>query len=116
RISALKPAAPLLADAGRALLESKQYAPAKELLEQAAAASPSADVDLDLALAAFHATGAREALDRMDRVPESGRTGDYYLARAQMLDTPAAWQQALHRDSKRPDSYRQAIVFLSKAD
>ena len=116
RIAGLKPGAGVVADAGRALLESKQYAPAMELLE---AAGPSADVDLDLAIAAFHAKGATEGLQRMDRVPEAGRSGDYYLGRAQMLDesgkseeAAAALEQALQRAPKRVDLYQQATAFL----
>ena len=118
RIAGLKPGAAVLADAGRALLESKQYAPARELLEQAAAAGP--DVELDLAIATFHATGAREGLQRMDRVPEVDRSGDYYLARAQILDASgrpeeaaAALGQALQRAPKRVDLYQQATAFLA---
>jgi len=121
RIAGLKPGPAILADAGRALLESKQYPPARELLEQAAAAGPSADVDLDLAIATFHATGNREGLQLMDRVPEPERNGDYYLARAQMLDASgktdeaaSALDKALHASAKRPDLYRQATVFLVK--
>jgi tetratricopeptide (TPR) repeat protein len=120
RIAGLKPGATMLADTGRALLESKQYPPARELLEQAAAAGPSADLDLDLAIAIYHATGAREGLERMDRVPAADRSGDYYLARAQMLDASgmpkgaaAALEQASERAPKRVDLYRQAIAFLA---
>jgi tetratricopeptide (TPR) repeat protein len=119
RIAGLKPGAAVLADAGRALLESKQYPPAIELIEQSVAAGPSADADLDLAIATFHATGAREGLQRMDRVPEGQRTGDYYLARAQMLDASgrpdeaaAALEQASQRAPKRVDLYQQATAFL----
>jgi protein SCO1 len=121
RIAGLKPGAAILADAGRALLESKQYLPARELLEQAAAAGASADVDLDLAMATLRATGVREGLQLMDRVPESRRSGDYYLARAQMLDASgkadeaaSALDQALHAAPQRPDLYRQAAVVLVK--
>jgi tetratricopeptide (TPR) repeat protein len=52
RIGDLHPGAAVLAEAGRALLASKQYAPAKEMLAAAAAATPPADVALDLAIAA----------------------------------------------------------------
>jgi protein SCO1 len=123
RIAGLHPPAAILAGAGRALLQSGQYPPARELLEQAAAAGPSADVDvdLDLAIATLRATGAREALQLMDRVPQPERSGDYYLARAQMLDASgkledaaSAVDQALQAAPKRPDLYRQAAVFLVK--
>jgi tetratricopeptide (TPR) repeat protein len=120
RIAGLKPAPPVAADAGRALLESKQYPAARELLEQAAAAGSLADVALDLAIATFHATGAREGLQRLDHVPEAGRSGDYYLTRAEMLDSSgkpeeaaSALNQALQRAPRRVDLHRQAMVFLA---
>jgi tetratricopeptide (TPR) repeat protein len=121
RIAALKPGAVVLASAGRALLVSKQHSLARELLEQAAAEGPSTDVELDLAIATFHAAGASVALPYLDRVPESERSGDYYLARVQMLEASgrspeavAALDQALHRAPKRPDLYQQAAAFLTE--
>ncbi|MEI9977139.1 MAG: tetratricopeptide repeat protein [Ignavibacteriota bacterium] len=84
QIATLKPNGIVLADAGRALLQANQYAPAKQLLELAAAAH-AGDVMVDLALATFHASGAAEGLRQLDRVPEAERTGDDSLARAQML-------------------------------
>jgi len=122
RIAALKPAASVLADAGRALLVANQYALARDLLQQAAAADPrGGGVELDLAIATFHATGVKAGLDLIDHVPESARTGDYYLARAQMLDTSgkvqeaaSALDQALHAAPERPNLYRQAVALLVK--
>jgi Flp pilus assembly protein TadD len=56
----------------------------------------------------------------LDSVPEAIRGGDYYLARAQMLDASgrpedaaAALRQALRAAPKRPDLYWQAAAFLS---
>jgi tetratricopeptide (TPR) repeat protein len=122
RIAGLKPATAVLAAAGRALLEANQYSLAKELLEQAAAAGPSAGVDLDLAVATFRTSGAQEGLQRLDRMPESARSGDYYLVRAQMLDASgksedaaAALDQALRAAPKRSDLYRQAAAFLTSS-
>jgi tetratricopeptide (TPR) repeat protein len=122
RIATLKPAAAVLADAGRALLVANQYALARDLLQQAAAAGPRVDgVELDLAIATFHATGAKAGLELIDRLPESARTGDYYLARAQMLDAygkvqeaAAALRQALHAAPERPDLYLRAVALLVK--
>ena len=122
RIAALKPAAAVLADAGHALLASNHYALARDLLQQAASAGPRAgDVELNLAIATFHATGAKAGLDLMDRLPESERNGDYSLARAQMLDASgkleeaaSAIDQALHAAPERPDLYRQAVALLAK--
>ena len=119
RIAGLRPDAVVLAGAGRALLESNQYSLARNLLERAAAAASSADVDLDLAIAVFHVEGAKAGLDRLDHVAEAARGGDYYLARAQMLDASgkpadaaAALEQALRAAPKRADLYRQAAAFL----
>jgi tetratricopeptide (TPR) repeat protein len=122
RIAALKPAASVLADTGRALLAANQYALARNLLQQAAAAGPrSGGVELDLAIATFHATGAKAGLELIDRLPESARTGDYYLARAQMLDASgkvqeaaSALDQALHAAPERPDLYLRAVALLVK--
>ena len=122
RIAALKPAAAVLADVGHALLASNHYALARDLLQQAAAAGPRAgDVDLNLAIATFHATGANAGLELLDRLPESERTADYSLARAQMLDASGKLQevasaidQALHAAPERPDLYRQAVALLAK--
>ncbi len=120
RIAALKPDASVLADAGHALLEAHQYPLAIEMLEQA---GRSAEVELDLAIAIFHTAGAAQGLRQMDRVPESGRTGDYFLARAQMLDAAGRFEdavpaldQALQAAPKRPDLYRQAVFFLTTHD
>ncbi len=121
RIAGLKPGAAVLAGAGRALLVSRQYSLARELLEQAAAEGPSTEVKLDLAIATFHAAGAGVALQHMEGVPESERSGDYYLARAQMLEASgrspeagAALDQALGAAPKRPDLYQQAVALLAK--
>ena len=97
RIRALKPAATVLADAGRALLEMRQYGAARELLESAAVQSPSTDLQLEVALAAFHASGAPEGLARLEAIGASSRAAGYYLARAEMLD--AAGQPAESRAS-----------------
>src|SRR5207253_9443346 len=58
-VASLKPAAPLLADAGRALLRAKQYRLASSLLKQAAAAGPSPEIDLDVAIATFRSEERR---------------------------------------------------------
>jgi tetratricopeptide (TPR) repeat protein len=123
RIAALKPGAAVLGSAGHALLEANHYALAKELLEQAAAGPGGGDVSLDLAIATFRAGGAatdaKAGLARMDGIPESERSGDYFLARAQMLDATGDFEnaasalgQALGRASKRPDLYQRATRFL----
>ena len=127
RLASLKPGAAVLADAGRALLGANHYMLARDLLRQAVAAGPGLSaVALDLAIATFHAlgpaTGAAAGLELMDRIPESGRSAGYYLARAQMLDASgklpdavAALDQALRSASKQPDLYRPAIALLVRA-
>jgi len=132
RIAALKPGAAVLADAGHALLETDHFALARDLLQQAAAARPhSSDVDLQLAIATYRVTGgardAKAGLDLMERIPESGRGGDYYLARAEMLDASGkspdaalsvdqAIDQALPAAPERPGLYLRATAFLVKKD
>jgi predicted Zn-dependent protease len=119
-IGALKPAAALSASAGHALLAANFYEAARDLLQQAVIADPRASgVELDLAIATFHAAGANAALLLMDRLPESERSSDYYLARAQMLDASgkvadavSALDRARHADRKRPEVYRQAVALL----
>jgi Flp pilus assembly protein TadD len=119
KIAALKPAAAVLAGAGRALLNAQQYTVAQELLEKAAAAAPSADLALDLAMAAFHASGPAEGTRLLDGIPDSARRGDYYLARAEMLDAAGhateaavALQQALDASPAESSVYRRACAFL----
>jgi tetratricopeptide (TPR) repeat protein len=111
----------VLADAGHALLTARQYPAAKTLLEQAAASDPTAGLELDLSVAAFHNSGASEGLRLIGNVPESRRTADYYRALAQMLDASgkakeaiAALDQAIHSTPGRPDLYWQSAVLHSK--
>jgi tetratricopeptide (TPR) repeat protein len=124
RIAELKPGSAVLADAGRALLKSNHYELSRNLLEQAAAAGPlGVEATLDLAMATFHASGktgdSKTGLKLMDGIPESARSGDYYLARAEMLDASgqpeeavSALGQAMRASPKRPDLYLQAAAYL----
>ena len=120
KIIDLKPGLGVLADAGAALLGAEQYSIAKNFLEQAVALTgPSPDLSLDLAIATFHVVSAQAGLEQMDRISEAQRTGDYYLARAEMLDGAgrpadaiAAINQALGKTPSRPELYRQATLFL----
>ncbi|HKE30060.1 MAG TPA: tetratricopeptide repeat protein [Bryobacteraceae bacterium] len=121
-IAALKPNPAILVDAGRALLEARQYAISREFLEKALAANPSAGVELPLAIAAFQSTGANDGLHQMERVPEPARHADYYLALAQMLDAAGNSAEAIaavdHALEIAPDSiaiYWQKVVFLKKS-
>ncbi len=119
QIAALKPGAIVLADAGRAMLAAKQYPTARQLLEQAEAAGPVADVSLELAVAAFQTEGLAAGQQRLDRIPVSERGGDYYLAQAQMLEASAkpseavaALQQGIAVEPARADLYWRATVLL----
>lgn len=116
---ALQPAASLLSNAGHALLEAEQYPLAKEVLEQASAGDPSPEVRLDLAIATFHAVSPKAALDQMEHIAEAQRSGDYYLARANMLDAAGSTDsaasdlnRALRAAPQRASLYRDAARFL----
>ncbi len=118
RLPALEPAAPLAAEAGRALLDAGQFAAAKPLIEYAAKSTPSPSVNVDLAMAMLHTEGA-QALSQLDRIPEAQRSGDYYLERAQVLDAAGHLDEALAAIEKardaapsRPQLYNQAADFL----
>jgi tetratricopeptide (TPR) repeat protein len=120
-IASLKVNPAILADAGQALLEARQYAVARELLERAAAAGPAAGTQLPLALAVFYSSGAADGMTQMERVPESARNADYYLALAQMLDADgksadalSALDRALQAAPDRREIYWQKVVFLKK--
>ncbi len=121
RLLNLKPPAPLAAEAGRALLDAELYADAKPLLEYAANLSRLPATQLDLALACLYIVGPQEGFAQLDRIPEAERSGDYYLARAGMLDSAgnfpdalAALQHALTAAPTRAALYRQAAVFLAR--
>lgn len=115
RLMALRPSAVLLAGAGRALLETGQYPLAKEVLEQAG----SPEAALDLAIATFHAVSPQAGLEQMARIPEAQRAGDYYLARADMLDSTGSTdaaasdlERALRANPERAALYHRAALFL----
>ncbi len=118
QIAELKPNGAVLAEAGRALLAARQFQAARDLLAQA---GESDEVRLDLALATFGVSGGAKGLEELDRVPESGRTGGYYLARAQMLDATGkaeearvALRQALEAASGNPQIYARSAALLLK--
>jgi tetratricopeptide (TPR) repeat protein len=115
KIVALNPSAPLIGEAARALLAAEQYGAAKQFVEQCAHANVSGELALDLAIADSHLVNAQAGLEQMNRIPQSDRNGDYYLALAAMLDAAgrltesnAALKQALESHPTRPDLYRQA--------
>lgn len=76
---------------------------------------------LDLAIVRFHQQGAQAALSELDQTPDADRKGDYYLLRAQILDSMGRTQDAvaaLNRGIRtaptRSDLYLQAAAFLLK--
>jgi tetratricopeptide (TPR) repeat protein len=90
RIAELNPGAGVLAESGRALLQGKLYAPAKEMLTAAAAATPPADVAVDLGIA------NAQVLD----------------AAGQHEEAIGAIRRALAGAPSRPDVYWQAAGML----
>ena len=120
QIAALKPGAIILADAGRAMLAAKQYPGARQLLDLAEQTGPTANVNLELAIAYFQTDGLAAGMQRLERIPAAERRGDYYLAKAQMLDASgqagdaiAAIGQGIQAEPARPDLYWQAAVFMA---
>jgi tetratricopeptide (TPR) repeat protein len=114
-ILALRPDSSVLAQCGRILLRFEQYALATEFLR--ASGQPS----LDLAIAVYHSVSPAAGLSEVERIPAAERRGDYYVLRAQMLDslgqaTEAA--ESLNRGIRaaptRADMYFQAALFLIK--
>jgi tetratricopeptide (TPR) repeat protein len=112
----------VLATCGKALFDFGQYGAAREFLEPAVAAHPSAaDLRLDLAIAVFHSASARDALTALDESPPQERKGDYFLLRAQILDAmqmPEQAAEALNRAfdaaPTRADLYFEGALFLIK--
>ncbi len=110
-------------DVGSRLVDAGEYKEAEDFLRPIARASACWKVQMELAIAASHAQNPQAGLAILDDIPVSQRTGDYYLARAEMLDAAGQFEQAaaalsdgLHADPKRPDLYRQAVMFLVKND
>ena len=112
----------ILASCGRILLEVEQYELARQFLEPALAAAPALSAArLDLAIVLFRLQGAGAALEELDKTPAADRKGDYYLLRAQILDSQSKMQEAaealnqgMHAAPARPGLYLQAAGFLLK--
>jgi len=122
QLQSLRPPPLLAADAAQSLLRADQYAEAKPLLQYAAAAAPTIEVQLDLAIALFHTDGVQSAMTQLERVPEKQRSGDFYLARAKMFDAEgkpddalADLQRALGAAPTRADLYEEAARFLVRS-
>jgi len=70
-----------LADCGSALVRHEKYQLAMDFLQKV----PNPGLDLIIAL--LHTAGAEAALEKLDSVPDGQRGEDYYLLRAQVLDS-----------------------------
>ncbi len=122
QLLALNPPPGVPANIGHLFLEANQFAVAKQFLDKARESGASSlELLVDQAIATSHAVNAESGLTLLNQVPEAQRNGDYYLARAQMLDAagqfePAvnALNQALRAAPKRPEFYREAAFFLLK--
>jgi tetratricopeptide (TPR) repeat protein len=121
QIVTLNPNEALLAETSNALLEAGQYAVAKGFLEEVRSTRSSAELELHLAIATFHAVSPQAGLEQLDKISEARRTAEYYVARAEMLDSVRQFDNAVRamnhalRDApKRPELYRQAAIFLIK--
>ncbi len=104
------------------LLAFEQYSTALPLLEPVMQ-DPAGDEDLllDYVQAKFHTSGAEEALKALEEIPDSRRSGNYYLLKAQLFDqldrfgdAVAALNLALRSAPTRPSLYFQACTFLIK--
>ena len=107
--------------AGSLLLGFEQYALAKEFLLRAAVQTPSAN--LDLAVAIFFLEGSATALSTLEQVPRKERSGDYLLLKAQILDAAGqggeaekVLEQGRQLSISRPRIARQAALLLVRHD
>jgi tetratricopeptide (TPR) repeat protein len=116
------PDSAILANCGRILLEADQYELARQFLEGALAAAPAfSSARLDLAIVMFRLESAGAALEELDKIPAEDRKGDYYLLRAQILDSQGKVQEAADALNQgiaaaptRPSLYLQGAGFLLK--
>jgi len=102
-----------LADCGKALLKHQQYGLAAEFLQKA----PNAK--LDLAIAVFHSVSPEAGLAELDEIPADQRAGDYFILRAQILDSMGKTAEAadsldrgIGAAPRRADMYFEAAAFL----
>ncbi len=105
----------ILRECGKALVQHEQYKLAMDFLQKV----PDAGLDLDIAL--FHTAGAKAALENLDNTPDNQRGGDYFLLRAQILDSVGRTSEAadvlnlgIRSSPTRADMYFQAAEFLIK--
>jgi tetratricopeptide (TPR) repeat protein len=127
KVLALTSDSAVLAGCGRELLNAGQYGLARDFLATAITQEASSgeatveDLRLDLSFAIFHGEGAAAALAELDKTPASFRRGDYYLLRAQILDSMGKGAEAatdlnlgINASPTRANLYFQAALFLIK--
>lgn len=127
KIQTLSAGPKVLAGCGRELLDAGQYGLAREFLAAAmkqASRSGEASIEglrLDFSFAIFHGEGGAAALAELDKTPASFRHGDYYLLRAQILDSMGKEAEAgadlnrgINASPTRANLYFQAALFLIK--
>jgi tetratricopeptide (TPR) repeat protein len=122
KILDLKPSSDLLLDAANELLNAEQYSLASDFLKRAVQISPGIDsLKLDNALAIFHCGDPREALAKLDAIPNDNRKGDYFLARMQILtalnetaEAKDAFERGTADSPVHPELYRQVALTLIK--
>jgi Flp pilus assembly protein TadD len=114
RLAGLKPDRRVLAEVGHELLLANDPSLARDMLQGGPAS-------LDLALAIYLAApaSARAALELMDKVAEFGRGADYWIARAQMLESvnesPAAARERAARilsDAARAQPENREVLLM----
>ena len=110
---------PVLVESAHDLMRFGKDDLAVEFLRRALSLRPSADTQLDLAAALSKTAGAAAAMQELDRIPPEERKGDYFLLRAELLDTldqvkeaGESLRLALAREPERPDLYRSAMLFF----
>jgi tetratricopeptide (TPR) repeat protein len=104
-------------EAGSFLLNSKEYALAREFLERAVSERPSAR--LDLAVALYYTEGPEPALHYLETIPKEEMTGDGLLLKAELFDAAGkeseaekTLDQGLRQASVKPRMVQQAAVLL----
>ena len=113
----------ILAACARLLVDAGRYDKALPFLEKAIERgfAPPATY-LDRAMAYLQTAGPGKALEVLDAIPATGRDGDYYLLRAQILDglgnfdkAVEALNQALGAAPSRADLYLAGVCVPPEA-
>jgi tetratricopeptide (TPR) repeat protein len=104
-------------EAGTLLLNSEEYALAREFLQRAAGEIPSAR--LDLAVAILYLEGPESALQCLEKVSEGELSGDGLLLKANILQAAGRKAEAekvldlgLSKVSTKPQVVQQAVLML----